>query len=328
MQKSRFFYSFVCLTMLLGLILSACAPQPAAPTTSPSGSDQGSTQTNTQVPEPPKSNVELTFVWHSGGLGEKLEEIAKEYTALTGVVVRADLVPYGPQWHDKIAAEFAARGSGFDLAVFDSQSMSEFASQGHVVQLNDLLGKSDKISLNDFDAAAIRQYGEYPEGSGNIFALPVNQDAMGLVYRKDLFEDPKEMADFKAKYGYDLAVPKTYTEMRDIAEFFTRPDQNLYGLASYGSRDYDAVTSPFDGVMWSFGGELWDPTTKKAEGVINSPEAVEALTFYRDLFKFMPPGASGWFYDEVNNALHTGIVAMAINWYYFFQAHANPEVNP
>jgi multiple sugar transport system substrate-binding protein len=303
------------IVIVLSLILSAVGCTQAPATVAPQG-DTG------------KKDIELVFVWHSGGLGEKFEELAREYTEMTGVRVRADLVPYGPQWHDKIAAEFAARGSGFDLAMFDSQSMSEFASGNHVVLLNDYISKSELIKADDFSPAALRQYGEYPEGSGNIYALPINQDAMGLVYRKDLFENPDEKAAFQQKYGYELAVPETYDQMRDIAEFFTRPSENLYGLASYGSRDYDAVTSPFDGILWSFGGELWDPETKKAQGIINSDVAVEALTFYRDMFEFMPPGAAGWFYDEVNNAVHTGIVAMAINWYYFFFVHADPSINP
>ena len=333
MHKARFFSILMVVIVLVSMIATACAPQP--PAEQPAAEQPAAEQPAAEQPaaeqpaaEAPKSDVELVFVWHSGGLGEKFEELAKEYTALTGVRVRADLVPYGPQWHDKIAAEFAARGSGFDLAMFDSQSMSEFASGGHVVKLNDYIANSKLIKVTDFEASALRQYGEYPEGSGNIYALPVNQDCMGLVYRKDLFEDPAEKEAFKAKYGYDLAVPETYDQLRDIAEFFTRPDKNLYGLASYGSRDYDAVTSPFDGILWSFGGELWDPATKKAEGIINSDIAVEALQFYKDLFQFMPPGATGWFYDEVNNAVHTGIVAMAINWYYFFFVHADPKINP
>ena len=201
MQKIRLFSVLVILAMLAGMV-GACAQQPAAPVEQPAAE-----KTEAPAAEAPKSDVELVFVWHSGGLGEKFEELAQEYTAMTGVKVRADLVPYGPQWHDKIAAEFAARGSGFDLAMFDSQSMSEFASGGHVVQLNDYIANSKLIKAEDFTPAALRQYGEYPEGSGNIFALPINQDCMGLVYRKDLFEDPDEMEAFKAKYGYDLAVP-------------------------------------------------------------------------------------------------------------------------
>lgn len=275
-----------------------------------------------------KKPVELTVFWHQGGLGDYLVDIAKEYTAKTGVVVRGDFVPYGPQWHDKIAADFAAKSSSVDLAVFDSQSMSEFASGGHVLKLNDLLAKSSSIKATDFEAAALKQYAEYPEGSGNIYALPVNQDTMGLVYRKDLFDDATEKANFKAKYGYDLAVPETYDQLRDIAEFFTRPDKNMYGIATYGSRDYDAVTSPFDGVLWSFGGELWDSAKFTAEGSLNNAGSVAACQYYADLFKFGPPGMSGWFYDEVNNAVNNGLVAMGINWYYFFHTHADQKSNP
>src|SRR5439155_24200894 len=56
--------------------------------------------------------------------------------------------------------------------------MSEFASQGHVVRLNDLLKQSRKISAADFDLAALNRYAEYPQSSGNIYALPINQDCM------------------------------------------------------------------------------------------------------------------------------------------------------
>ncbi len=163
MHKHRFFNTVMVALLLLGLLAAACAPAPtqapapaateapAAPApaepvmteapAAPVATEAPAEPVATEAPaaEAPMSDVELVFVWHSGGLGEKFEEIAQQYTALTGVKVRADLVPYGPQWHDKIAAEFAAQGSGFDLAMFDSQSMSEFASGGHVVQLNDFI---------------------------------------------------------------------------------------------------------------------------------------------------------------------------------------------
>jgi multiple sugar transport system substrate-binding protein len=335
MSKWRFITLIVALSMILGACVpTAPAAAPAAPAApaaaepaKPAAPAAAEPTKAAEAAAPAKAPVELTVFWHSGGLGDVLVEIAKEYTKETGVVVRGDFVPYGPQWHDKIAADFAAHSSGVDLAVFDSQSMSEFASGGHVYNLNDWLAKSTKLKASDFSEQALKTYAEYPEGSGNIMALPINQDSMGLVYRKDLFEDPKEMAAFKAKYKYELAPPKTYDELRDIAEFFTRPDQNLYGIATYGSKDYDAVSSPFDGVLWSWGGELWDSKTYKAEGVINSDTAVKACEFYTGLFKFSPPGATGWFYDEVNNAVHTGLVAMGINWYYFFRAHVDPKVN-
>lgn len=269
---------------------------------------------------------ELTIVWHSGDLGEYLIEMSKEYTKQTGVKINVELVPWD-KWHDTIASDLASMGSRFDLVVFDSQSMSEFASQGHVVLLNPYLDKSEKVKFADYDPAALRKYAEYPEGSSNLYALPLNQDAIGLVYRKDLFEDPEEKKAFKTKYGYELAVPKTYEQLKDIAGFFTRPDQNLYGIALYGSRDYDAVTTAFNNVLWSFGGELWDPKTRKVEGFINSPASLAALEYFKELFKYAPPGATDWYYDEVNNAINNGRVAMGINWYYFFSTNSNPKTS-
>jgi multiple sugar transport system substrate-binding protein len=266
----------------------------------------------------PNPKVTLTFIWHAGDRANLLQKIARQYTDETGVEIKAVLPPMTNEWYQRIADEFARKGSAFDLVVFDSQNMSEFASQGHVIRLNDLLKRSRNISAADFDPSALKRYAEYPEGSENIYALPINQDCMGLVYRRDLFDDPKEKAAFKAKYGYDLAVPETYDQLRDIAEFFTRPDQKLFGIALYGSEDYDACTSAFLNLFWSFGAELWDPKTSKAEGYINSPRAKKALAFFKSLFAFAPPEFQDAYVPKVNKAVKGGQVATAIQWYYFF----------
>ena len=53
--------------------------------------------------------------------------------------------------------------------------------------------------------ATVKYYAEYPASSGKYWSIPAEGDAVGWSYRKDWFEDPKEMEAFKAKYGYDLA---------------------------------------------------------------------------------------------------------------------------
>ncbi|MEN3186258.1 MAG: sugar ABC transporter substrate-binding protein [Atribacterota bacterium] len=274
-----------------------------------------------------QEEVTLTVVWHAGICAEALLDIAKDYEKVAGVKVVGALVPYGPQWHDKIASEFAAKGSGFDLAAWDSQSVAEFAGGGHCVLLNPYLEKSDKVNFDAFLPAALKRYGEYPDGSGNQYALPVNQDCLGLIYRRDLFEDPKEKEAFKARYGYDLEVPKTYRQLRDIAEFFTRPDQGLYGFAQYGGREYDYCTSMSNTFIWSFGGALWNPKTFEVKGYLNSPASIDGVKFYVDLFKFCPPGSETWGFDEVNVAMQQGRVAMAMQWFYFFGSMLDPSVS-
>ena len=70
--------------------------------------------------------TDLTFVWHAGTCADALVDIAKDYPDKSVKIVPA-LVPYGPQWHDKIASEFAIQGDAFDFAMWDSQSTAEFA---------------------------------------------------------------------------------------------------------------------------------------------------------------------------------------------------------
>jgi len=275
-------------------------------------------QKNPSEINPHTEKIILTFVWHAGDRADLLLKLSKEYTLKTGVEIQAILPPLSGDYYLRIADEFKKKGPAFDLCIFDSQSLSEFASNNHLVRLNDLIKQSSKINVSDFDSAALKLYAEYPENSGNIYALPLNQDCMGLVYRKDLFDDPNEKSAFKQKYGYKLEVPETYDQLKDIAEFFTRPKQNLYGIALYGSQDYDACTSAFNNIFWSYGAELWDPVAGRAEGCVNSPEAKQALAYFKELFKYASPGFQNAYVSEVNNAIVSGQVALGIQWYYYF----------
>ena len=54
----------------------------------------------------------LTFVWHAGTCADAIVDIAKDYPDKNVKIVPA-LVPYGPEWHNKIASEFAIKGDGF-----------------------------------------------------------------------------------------------------------------------------------------------------------------------------------------------------------------------
>ena len=268
----------------------------------------------------------LTFVWHAGTCADAIVEIAMDYPDKSVKVVPA-LVPYGPEWHNKIASEFAIKGDGFDFAMWDSQSTAEFAGGGHAASINNIFEKSSYLDPKLFNRSSLARYGEYPDGSGKFWGLPMNQDAYGFMYRKDLFEDPKEQAAFKEKYGKELKPPQTYQDAKDIAEFFTRPDQGLYGWGQMGGRDYDFATTASNSFLWSFGGELYNPETFEAKGYLDSPASVDGVQFYVDMFKYGPQGSGNWGWDEVNAAFQQGKLAMAMQWYYFNGSNSDPKVN-
>jgi multiple sugar transport system substrate-binding protein len=273
----------------------------------------------------PTSSTELTIFWAEWDPANYLQELVNEYERQTGVKVTVETTAW-PGFQTKAFTEFNAKGDAYDMVVGDSQWLGAGSTGGHYVELTDFYAKHDVAEL--MAPATVKFYAEYPGDSGRYWAIPLEGDAIGWAYRKDWFEDPKEMADFEAKYGYDLAVPKTFKEMRDIAEFFYRPDQRRYGIAIYTDNSYDGLAGGFESVLFSYGGELGDYATYKVDGFINSDKAVTALEFYRELYKFTPPGWANANFAEENQAITESLAAMSMNYFAFFPSLINKASNP
>ncbi|MCL4876567.1 MAG: sugar ABC transporter substrate-binding protein [Anaerolineae bacterium] len=268
--------------------------------------------------------TELTIWWAEWDPANYLQQIGNEYEEATGIKVTVVQEPWGT-YYNRVGAEWAAKGSAFDMVVGDSQWLGQAVTEGHYMDLTEFLvgeGIAETVT-----PATLTYYGEYPTGSGNYYAYPTEGDANGWAYRKDLFENPDEMAAFEAEYGYPLAVPETWEQLRDIAEFFTRPDEGLYGVGVYTQVDYDAITMGFENIMFSYGAD-WKDADNNVLGVVNSPEAVAALELYKELYSFAPPGTNNAFFAEMNNVFINGQAAMIMNYFAFFPALDNPDINP
>jgi ABC-type glycerol-3-phosphate transport system substrate-binding protein len=58
-----------------------------------------------------------------------------------------------------------------------------------------------------------------------MYALPIGDDALMLVYRRDLFEE------------HDIEVPETWSEFNEVARYFTEETDDIdHGVATYGKR--------------------------------------------------------------------------------------------
>jgi multiple sugar transport system substrate-binding protein len=269
--------------------------------------------------------TELNILWAQWDPADFLQEIGNMYEEEYGIAVNVIQEPWG-SFGDLFFTEMSAQGTSYDMVIGDSQWLGQGSTQGHYEDLTGFLtetGIADSVT-----PATLQYYGEYPPGSGTYWAYPTEGDANGWAYRRDLFENPDEQAAFQAEYGYELAPPETYDQLMDIANFFTRPEENLYGVAIYTQADYDALTMGYQNVMFSYGGN-WADQNYNAEGVVNSPENVAAAEFYRELYDCcQPPGLSNAFYVETNDAFIGGQAAMAMNYFAFFPALVNPEVSP
>lgn len=271
------------------------------------------------------SAEELTILWAEWDPANYLQELVNEYEKRTGVKVTVETTAW-PGFQIKAFTEFNAKSDAYDMIVGDSQWLGTGSTGGHYVDLTEFFAKHHVARL--MVPATVKFYSEFPNNSGKYWAIPLEGDAVGWSYRKDWFEDPKEMADFKAKYGYDLAVPKTFKEPRDIAEFFYRPDQNRYGVAIYTDASGDGMAGGFESVLFSYGGELGDYSTYKVDGFINSDKAVAALDAYKELYKFTPPGWAAANFVDDNQAITENLAAMSMNFFAFFPSLINEASNP
>ena len=163
-------------------------------------------------------------------------------------------------------------------------------------------------SMQKAEVAHAELLTEIPDASVEIMQLDLA--SLASVY--------KFTEAFKAKYGRDLTVPNTWSEFKDIAEFFQRPDEKRYGCVLLTGRGYDSLTMGFQQVMYSFGGSWGDPATYKVDGYVNNTGAVKALEFYKALLQFAPKGGENKDYGQTLEAFNNGSTAMAMDYFAFY----------
>jgi multiple sugar transport system substrate-binding protein len=263
----------------------------------------------------------ITLCWAAWDPANALVELSKDYTAKTGVNMKFEFVPW-PNFADRMLNELNSKGKLCDLIIGDSQWIGGSAENKHYVKLNDFFAK-EGIKMDDFLPATVYAYSTWPKGTPNYYALPAMGDALGWTYRKDWFARPELQAEFKKKYNRDLAPPKTWTELKEIAEFFQNRQidgKTVYGAAIFTERGSEGITMGATAALYAWGMQYDDPKKPyQMEGFANSKDAVEALEFYKSLYKCCtPPGYTNAYMQEGLDAFKSGQVAMQMNWFAFF----------
>lgn len=263
----------------------------------------------------------ITLGWAAWDPANALQELTKEFTAETGIEVNFEFVPW-PNFADRMLNELNNKGKTFDLLIGDSQWIGSGAVYGHYVKLNDFFDK-EGISMDDFSPATVHAYSTWPKGSKNYYALPAMGDALAWAYRKDWFDRPELKSEFKKKHGYDLGVPASWTQLHDMCSFFQGREidgKKRYGAAINTERGSEGITMGVTAAMYAWGMEYENPNKPyDMEGYFNSPQAVEAVEFYRKLYEdCAPPGHSDAYMVANLDAYKSGQVAFQMNWYAFW----------
>jgi len=229
--------------------------------------------------------------------------------------------------YPKEMAELVANTGAFDLVTGMQMSFSMF--EPYLISLNPFIER-DFGSLDNFKKLFYPSAMEEVTYNGQVKYVPYQFTPQFTVYREDLFNDPGEKAAFKAQYGYELEPPETIQQLIDVAKFFTRPEEDLWGLVFMGKSAPGGWT--MISAMYGAGLDLVDPETGKApfaSGPLRE-KAIEAASFWYDMvhtYKVSPPGSAAIGHTECYEVYAGGHAAMSHGWWSdFWDRVTAPEV--
>jgi len=168
---------------------------------------------------------------------EAMNAMKHEFEERTGIEVVIEMYEHS-EAVNKVMLDLNSRRGRYDFILQPHRELGRFVENGHLVPLEKFMN-DPKLRNPDFKPEEVlydRLWHEISWYDGKMYGFPFTALTMYMWYRKDLAEDPQEKAGFKAKYGYELQPAQTWEQYRDLAEWFTRPDEGFYGTALQGKR--------------------------------------------------------------------------------------------
>ena len=235
------------------------------------------------------AGTEISIVWEAGLQSlDPLNYSGPKWEKLTGIKVKVVEVPTD-QMFTKIMQDFRSGAGAYDALNVIPSWMPDLVNAGALEPLDPFV---DQFSYRDElqDIAPAYRDNQMKVGD-KIYGFPDDGDIMLLYYRKDIFEDPKMMEGFKAKFGYDLAPPKDWKQFAEIGQFITdKMAPKTYGAGFFRSAPYPQYM--YQERFRMEGGKFFEAETMKS--TVNSDVGVKVLQGMLDDNKFMPPGVEQW----------------------------------
>jgi len=314
-MKSRIWItvSFIALVLVgIGYWLSTTPHSPAVPAATVPPSNQ---TWSLQAAARPYRGQTIRLIGEDYPPLQAIDKLKADFERETGIKVEVERYE-AEAVLQKIGFDLNARTGRYDLIVQVYFDMGRLVTNHQVRPLADFVNNS---ALHDptFDPnrdlfPVWHTMGWY---DGKPYGYPMMVLTMYTWYRKDLLTDPREQRAFQQRYGHSLKPPETWQEYREIAEFFTRPDQGLYGTLVQGKK-HMALWQEYLNFLYSFGGAVMETSDPSQYGpiAINSPQAIEATEYYKSLLRYSPPDSLNYTWDDALALMQQGKVAMCVMW--------------
>jgi len=310
------FKLLVFILVLASMVLASCAKATEPPTAEPATAVPATAVPAATGECKDEDRVPINWSTIAGFYTDAMESIVADFEATHCIDVNIIGID-NSQLYDKQVIELVGKTGAYDVVNIEAMEKAEFAENGFLLSMDDYIKEHPEVDYADIAPIIQELTTKY---KGKIWGLPYYTYTAGYFGRCDLFEDPTEQAAFKTKYGYDLAVPTTWQQHHDIAEFFTRKagetlkgetlTKDFYGVGLMAGR-FQEIQDELSANLWSYGA-YW----LKDDGTLDVENVTKALKWYvEEMLPFAPPAALTVTYDGVMNQMKDGQIAQTAGFF-------------
>ncbi|MCL4299410.1 MAG: extracellular solute-binding protein [Anaerolineae bacterium] len=265
-------------------------------------------------------SVIVNTAGEKGPISGPFYEVRDEFEAATGATLEIVEVPEAEHF-PKLMTDVTTETGAYDTSIAGAWWLGDLVAGDFILPYDDFYTdpRFPKWDIEDVQPGprALLEYG------GKKYMVANDHDGQVMYYRRDLLEDAEHQAAFKEKYGYDLGVPQTLDQFRDVAEYFDGKDLNGDGtpdsgltmhlkVGGQGMFHFMSYSAPF--VIGPDNPKLYwfDPETMKP--LMDSPGHVRAMESLVDLIQFGPEAMMGWSLGESWDYFLRGQAALTFTW--------------
>jgi multiple sugar transport system substrate-binding protein len=267
------------LIMTIGLILSACQPQIVTETVVVTKEVEvpvtQEVEVPVEVPVKPATVVEFWTTDNEEARVSTYEDIAARYMAdHPDVDIR--IVPIDEATISQRIATAQAANRLPDIVRMGVERAAAFAADG-ILDEDASTAAIDAIGEDDFRGGLLEMVTD--PATGKYAAVPIDGWIQAIWYRQDVFDQ------------LSLNAPLTWDDINAACDALPGTGNLLYALVLPDDPGQNYPHQVFEQVAIS--NNAW-PFDANGNVTMNTPEMIEALSFYSDLIRCAPPGPQYW----------------------------------
>jgi multiple sugar transport system substrate-binding protein len=316
----RLMFVSIAILMVASIMLTACAPAapaveaPAAEKPAAEAPAAAAPMAAGEIDWKQVAGTKLTVYLSETPMALAIRNHIDEFKEKTGIDLEYLVVSEGDYW-TKLTVDLTSGSNQFNVFMSGPTINWGYANAQQIQPLdpyiNDPTLTPADWNMDDFYPWALDSNrwngtaGPAGLGKGDLWSVPIDAVMSLLTYRKDVFD----------KYG--LKVPDTWDEWAATAKQLQEltggklDGQPFYPVVQRGSLDATALSGPFYGGLFSYGGSDFNADLTPA---INSPKSVAFQKLYMDTLKAYGP--SEWpamMWPDVQQGFTTGQYGMVVD---------------